>query len=172
MNDIRIRQETEKDQSKVYNLIKEAFLYAEHRDGDEHNLVERLRKSNAFIPELSLVAEINNVVVGYILFTKIRVGTTTQLALAPLAVSPQYQRKGIGGVLIKTGHQIAKEMGFEYSILLGNPNYYSRFGYKSSIEFNIISPFDVPKEYFMAINLQDKIIPINAKVEYPKEFLI
>lgn len=63
-------------------------------------------------------------------------------------------------------------MEFEYSILLGNPKYYSRLGYKPAIEFNIISPFDVPPEYFMAINLQGENSLLNAKVEYPKEFLI
>lgn len=172
MKNIIIRQETEKDRKAVYNLIKDTFKHAEQTDGDEHNLVERLRKSDAFIPELSLVASADNKIVGHILFTKIKVGKTTQLALAPLTVSQQFQKQGIGSLLVKTGHNIAKNMEFEYSILLGNPKYYSRLGYKPAIEFNIISPFDVPPEYFMAINLQGKNSLLNAKVEYPKEFLI
>lgn len=172
MKDVIIRQETEKDRSDVYNLIKKTFKNAEHSDGDEHNLVERLRKSEAFIPELSLVAVSDKEIVGHILFTKLKVAETTQLALAPLAVASEFQNQGIGSLLIKTGHQIAMAMGFEYSILLGNPKYYSRFGHKPSIEFNIICPFDVPKEYFMAINLQSKTLFVNAEVEYPKEFLI
>ena len=82
-----------------------------------------------------MVAEFNKKIVGYILFTKVKVGKTTQLALAPLAVLAQFQKQGIGTSLIKTGHKIAKKMGFEYSILLGNPEYYSRFGYKPASEF-------------------------------------
>ncbi len=169
---IIIRQETEKDRAYVYNLIKDTFKQAEHSDGNEHNLVEKLRTSEAFIPELSLVAVLDKKIVGHILFTKLKVGETTQLALAPLTVATPFQKQGIGSLLIKTGHKIAKEMGFEYSILLGSPKYYSRFGYKPSTEFNIISPFDVPQEYFMAVNLQEKNSLLNAKVEYPKEFLI
>ena len=106
---------------KRSRLKQDTFKHAEHTDGDEHNLVERLRKSDAFIPELSLVASADNKIVGHILFTKIKVGKTTQLALAPLTVSQQFQKQGIGSLLVKTGHNIAKTMEFEYSILLGNP---------------------------------------------------
>lgn len=172
MRNIIIRQEIEKDKTDVYNLIKHTFKQAEHSDGNEHNLVESLRKSKEFIPELSLVSVLDKKIVGHILFTKIRAGNTTQLALAPLTVALQFQKQGIGSLLVKTGHKIAKEMGFEYSIILGCPEYYSRFGYKPSTEFNIMCPFDVPKEYFMAVNLQGKATLINAKVEYPKEFSI
>lgn len=172
MEHLIIRKEEIKDQKAVFELIKNTFMFAEHTDGDEHNLVERLRKSEAFIPELSLVAETNNEIAGHILFTKVKVGETTQLALAPLTVSIDCQRRGIGGLLIKEGHKIAKNMGFEYSILLGYPSYYSRFGYKPGITFGIKCPFDVPAEYFMAINLQGKLTKLNAVVEYPKEFFI
>lgn len=172
MEDIVIRQETQEDIVYIYNLIKNAFKNAEHSDGDEHNLVKRLRKSSAFIPELSLVAELDSKIVGHILFTKVMVGNSIQLALAPVSVDPAFQKRGIGSLLINSGHTIAKRMGFEYSIILGYPKYYSRFGYKPSIEFNIICPFDVPEDFFMAINLQEKKSLLNAKVEYPKEFLI
>lgn len=167
MKNIIIRQETEKDIADVYNLIKDAFKNAEHSDGDEHNLVRRLRKSNAFVPELSLVAELYGKIVGHILFTKVMVGNSRQLALAPIA----FQKQGIGSLLINSGHTIAKKFGFEYSIVLGYPKYYSRFDYKPSTEFGIICPFDIPEEYFMAKNLQGKETFLNAKVEYPKEFL-
>ena len=172
MQNVIIRQETEKDREIVRSLVKESFARAQHSDGDEHNLVERLRGSEAFIPELSLVAVLNNEVGGYILFTKLEVGKTTQLALAPLAVAPGFQKQGIGSILVKTGHKKASEMGFEYSILLGDPGYYSRFGYRPSDEFNIKCPFDVPGEYFMAVKFQGEPFLFNAEVKYPKEFLI
>ena len=81
--EINIRQETPADYDAVYRLVKEAFATADHSDGDEQDLVVRLRKSEAFIPELSLVAEADGVLAGYILLTKIRVGEETELAAAP-----------------------------------------------------------------------------------------
>ena len=143
MQNVIISEETEKDRKNVCNIIKDAFAFAQHSDGDEHNLVERLRGSEVFIPKLSLVAVLNNEVVGYVLFTKLEVAKTTQLALAPLAVAPKFQKRGIGSLLVETGHKKAMEMGFEYSIVLGNPGYYSRFGYRPSDEFNIKCPLNV-----------------------------
>lgn len=165
-----IRQEKPSDYDTVYEVIKNAFEKAEHSDGDEQNLVARLRKSPAFIPELSLVAEINNRIVGHIMFTKLKVGTTIQLALAPLAVLPAYQKQGIGGKLITAGHKIAKQLGYEYSILIGHPAYYPRFGYVNAAHFAIKAPFELPEDVFMAFDLKETGGPLNAEVEYPKEF--
>lgn len=172
LNIIKIREETPKDYKKVYELIENTFKYAQHTDGDEHNLVVRLRNSDAFIPELSIVAEFDNEIVGHILFTKIKAGSTVQLALAPLTVSMKYQKQGIGGLLIKEGHKIAAKLGFEYSILLGHPSYYPRFGYVPAEKYKIKCPFEVPREAFMAINLQGKSTIIDSTIDYPKEFFI
>lgn len=165
-----IRQETPQDYEAVYEVTRLAFKHTEHTDGDEQNLVNRLRKSQAFIPELSLVAEINGIIVGHIMFTKLKAGTTTQLALAPLSVLPAYQNQGIGSKLIVTGHKIAKQLGYDYSILIGHPAYYPRFGYQNASDFGFIAPFELPDDVFMAYNLQDKKSFLNAKIEYPKEF--
>lgn len=167
-----IRKENPNDYPKVFNLIKSAFEEAIHTDNDEHNLVERLRKSDSFIPALSLVAEIDGEIVGYILFTEVKVGNSTQLALAPLAVSPAFQKKGIGGKLIIEGHSIAKELGYEYSILLGHPSYYPKFGYTPASNFGISPPFEVADDVFMAINLHNRATVIKGIVEYPKEFFL
>lgn len=117
---LEIRQENVNDYEQVYNVIKTAFEMAEHRDGNEQDLVISLRKSKSFIPELSLVAVKDNKVIGYILFTKVKVGDSIELALAPLAVLPEYQRKGIGTSLVKEGHRIAKQLNYNYSIVLGS----------------------------------------------------
>ena len=87
-----IRKEELKDYNDVYNVIKDAFLSAEHSDGNEHDLVNVLRQSKSFIPELSLVAELDGKIVGHILFTKASVGKDTVLALAPLSVLPKFQK--------------------------------------------------------------------------------
>ena len=140
-----------------------------------HFLVEKLRKSEAFVPELSLVAEIENNIVGHILLTKIKIKTSddeiTSLALAPVSVLPEFQGKGIGGKLIKEAHQRAKDLGYQSIILLGHENYYPRFGYKLAEEFGISLPFDVPKENCMAIELEPNALKnIRGEVVYPKEF--
>ncbi|WP_330396606.1 GNAT family N-acetyltransferase [Blautia sp. An81] len=92
---MEIRQEIEKDYEEVYKLVKEAFETAEHADGNEQDLVEALRKGSAFVPELSLVAEIDGELAGHILFTRTKVGEDTVLVLAPLSVKPKFQRAGI-----------------------------------------------------------------------------
>ena len=168
----KIRKENKNDYNEVYNVIKKAFETAEHSDGNEQDLVVILRKSEAFIPELSLVAVEENKIVGYILFTKIKIKDNIELALAPLAVLPEYQRKGIGKKLIETGHNIAKNLGYHYSIVLGSENYYSKMGYIPAIQYGIKAPFQVPDENFMAIKLNDTNIERKGTVEYAKEFEI
>ena len=81
---LTIRQENKNDYEEVYNVIKTAFETAEHSDGNEQDLVVALRKSDNFIPELSLVAVMNNKIVGYILFTKIKIGKQEELSKIPL----------------------------------------------------------------------------------------
>ena len=167
---IEIRQENIKDYEEVYNVIKRAFETAEHRDGNEHDLVNELRKGDSFIPKLSLVAIKENKIVGYILFTKIKIGEYEEITLAPLAVLPEYQKQGIGSKLIEEGHRIAKELGYHYSVVLGSEKYYTKFGYIPAIKFGIKAPFDVPNENFMAIKLNDTNTEIKGIVKYTKEF--
>ena len=167
-----IRLEQTDDTEAVYDLVKKAFEHAEHTDHDEQNLVNRLRKSEAFIPELSLVAEENGRIVGHILFTKLKVASSVQLALAPLSVLPGHQGKGIGGKLIEAGHARAKGLGYEYSILIGHAAYYPRFGYFPASRIGVVAPFDVPDENLMAFNLQGKNTPLNGMLEYAKEFFM
>lgn len=165
-----IRKEQPKDYINVCKLIEKAFASTEHSDGDEHNLVSRLRKTDAFIPELSLVAIKDDKIVGHILFTKVTIGAKTELALAPLSVLPDYQNKGIGKSLINAGHKIAKNMGFEYSIVLGSTLYYPKAGYIPADNFGITPPFDIPKKNFMAINLKGMNNKLNGMVKYNPTF--
>lgn len=163
-----IREETPADYEKVYLLVKKAFASAEHADGNEQYLVNELRKSDSFIPSLSLVAEKDGVLAGYILFTKLRIGEENALALAPLAVLPDFQKQGIGSALIKEGHKRAKEMGYRFSVVLGSENYYPKFGYIPASRYGIKAPFPVPDENFMAINLKGDSVKLNAQVIYDK----
>lgn len=172
---MRIRQETTSDHAAVFHVIEKAFENEIYTDHQEHFLVERLRKSAAFVPELALVAELDGKVVGYILLTKIRIvneqGNTTSLALAPVAVLPAHQGKGLGELLIKSAHEKAKALGFESVVLLGHEKYYPRFGYEPADKFGIKLPFDVPAENCMAIELvEGALSDVNGMVEYPPEF--
>lgn len=166
-----IRQEKVEDYNEVYKLIKDAFETAEHADGNEQDLVEALRKNkDAFIPELSLVAERNKEIIGHILFTKMKVGDDTVLALAPLSVKPAYQGQGVGTALIKEGHQIAKNLGYTHSVVLGSETYYPRAGYLPADKFKINVPEGIPSQNYMAIKLTDNEKAIHGDVTYAKEF--
>ena len=155
---------------EVYRVVKTAFETADHSDGNEQDLVVALRNSDSFIPELSLVAVKEDKIVGYILFTKIKIENHEEIALAPLAVLPEYQKQGIGSMLIEQGHKIAKQLGYHYSIVLGSENYYPKFGYIPATQYGIQAPFDVANENFMAVKLNDTDIEIKGVVQYAKEF--
>lgn len=165
-----IRQETVTDYEEVYELITEAFATAEHADGNEQDLVVALRKGKAFIPELSLVAEIDDKLAGHILFTKAKVNDQEVLVLAPLSVKPQYQKQGVGTALIVEGHKIAKRLGYQYSVVLGSETYYPRVGYVPAQRLGIEVPEGIPSENFMAIQLQENAQPIRGAITYAEEF--
>ena len=165
-----IRRETPKDYEEVYNLITEAFATAEHADGNEQDLVVALRKGSAFIPELSLVAEINGELAGHILFTKAMVGKDEVLVLAPLSVKPKYQKQGVGTALMKEGHRIANELGYQYSLVLGSEFYYPKVGYIQAEQIGVEVPDGIPSANFMAMKLQENARAISGAVTYAKEF--
>jgi predicted N-acetyltransferase YhbS len=172
---VTIRQETPVDHRTVSALIEEAFRNEEMSDHQEHLLVERLRNSSAFVPELSLVAAVDGQVVGHILLTRIKIRNDREafdsLALAPVSVLPAYQGGGIGGKLIKHTHQRAEALGYRSVILLGHEHYYPRFGYRRADELGIVLPFDVPKENCLAIELvEGGLDGVYGEVVYPKEF--
>ncbi|WP_330747341.1 GNAT family N-acetyltransferase [Chryseobacterium sp. CP-77] len=173
---ITIRQEEKKDHQQVFQLTEEAFSEMEHSDHQEQFLVEKLRKSDAFIPELSLVAEDENGrIAGHILFTKIKIVNEEKsfesLALAPVSVKPEFQNQGIGTKLILEGHRIAKELGYKSVILIGHEKYYPRFGYKKTSNFGVSFPFDIPEENGMAVELvKDGLKDRKGVVKYPHEF--
>lgn len=170
-----IRQEKVADYKRVESVVEKAFKNAEYSDHREQFLVANLRKSEAFIPELSLVAELVGEIVGHIMFTKLPIKSEEKvhksLALAPVSVLPEHQNKGIGSDLINKGLKIAKELGFKSVIVLGHEKYYPKFGFKPSVLWGIKPPFDVPEEVFMALELESgSLTKAAGTVIYPKEF--
>lgn len=165
-----VRQERPGDFEAVYAVVKAAFDSAEHADGNEQDLVNALRAGASYLPELALVAEMDGSVVGHIMFTRLRIGESDQLALAPLSVLPAHQGRGIGAALIREGHGRARMLGYAYSVVLGSGKYYSRFGYVPAKRYGILSPFDVPDENFMACKLAACPHPASGVVRYAEEF--
>lgn len=175
-HNLEIRQENPKDHEEVFQLVKEAFVYEKYSDHREQYMVERLRKSSHFIPELSLVALINKRIVGYVLLTIAEIKKENifhpTLALAPIAVHHDYQKQGIGSKLMKKAHSRAIELGYTSIILIGHQDYYPRFGYRLAHKFGICFPFDVPEINSFVIELKkDALAGIFGEVVYAQEFI-
>lgn len=165
---IKIRPETILDTDAIAKVNQLAF-------GQENEalLVQRIRQSDRFIPALSLVAEIDGEVVGHILFSYVDLVSEEKLpvlALAPLAVHPQFQRQGIGSQLVEAGVAIADTMQEPLAIVLGHPAFYTRFGFKRSVLYNIKPPFPAPEEAFMIKPLQQYQTVYQGIVAYPPAF--
>lgn len=174
-NNLILRQENVSDIKSVYDLVENAFKNVVFSDKKEHYLVENLRTSDAFIPQLSIVAEWQKQLVGYCLLTKVQIVNESMvydsLALAPVAVHPGFQFKGIGRRLIAMAHNKAKAFGIHSIILLGDPKYYSKFGYQPASLYGIKLPFDVADEYCMVIELDKSSLKHkHGNVVYPAEF--
>ena len=167
---ILIRKEEENDHKNIYEVNRLAF-----EQENESKLIEKIRVGSNFIPDLSLVADINNRIIGHILFSKIKIignSIFETLALAPVAVLPEFQKQGIGSNLINRGMEKAKELGFDSIIVLGHKDYYPKFGFKRASKWNIKCCFEVPDEAFMAVELIDGALRgKEGTIKYPDEFM-
>jgi len=145
---ITIREEQPRDIKTIRNLNKRAFGQTQEAD-----LVDKLRQNCEDL--LSLVALMQNQVVGHILFTPIMVESEDNIvkgmALAPMAVLPEYQRQGIGSELIRTGIEKLKMRQCPFIIVLGHAEYYPRFGFEPASRYGVRSEWEVPDEAFMIL---------------------
>ncbi len=167
MIDVEIREETASDYKAVRSVLLDAF-----ESPDEADLVERIRASEFYVPELSLVALHKEHLVGHILFSEIEISSqdkiSTTLALAPVSVIQKFQGKGIGAKLIMSGLERATQLKYDSVILLGHSDYYPRFGFEPASTWEIKPPFDVPPENFMGIELVPKgLYKKKGTVQYP-----
>jgi putative acetyltransferase len=165
---MNIRCETPSDYPAIGEVNKLAFGRK-----NEAQLIEEIRGSEFYIPELALVADIDHVVVGHILFSYIDLVdevTLKVLGLAPIAVHPSFQKRGIGSMLVQAGLAKAKSRKEDIVIVLGHPNFYARFGFEPSVKYGIVSPFPVPEDVFMVKQLQSCQGKYSGKVVYPPAF--
>jgi putative acetyltransferase len=166
---IVIREERLKDRSAIRQVNEQAFGQQVEAD-----IVDRLRENCPNI--LSLVAVQEEQVVGHILFSPAKIegdGKAVQgMGLAPVAVTPEWQRQGIGSLLVQTGIKMLKYRGCVFVILLGHPEYYPRFGFERASQHGIRSQWDgIPDEAFMILVLDRSAMKdISGVAWYRSEF--
>nr|WP_298101912.1 N-acetyltransferase [uncultured Shinella sp.] len=143
-----LRPEREDDIDAIRRLTETAFKTALHADGTEHVIIDRLRAAGALA--LSLVVEMDGVIVGHVAFSPVSLsdGSADWYGLGPISVDPAHQGGGIGGMLVRDGLERLKGLGAAGCVLLGDPAYYSRFGFVSGSRLTLDG---VPPEYFMHV---------------------
>lgn len=167
---VRIRPETAADHGGIRKANKKAF-----GGKNESKLVDAVRESEFFVPELSLVAEVGGQVVGHILFTPVRIVEGEKeipaLALAPMCVLPDFQEGGIGSMLVRRGLEESARLGYKLVVVLGHAEYYPRFGFVPAGEHGIKLPFEAPAESFMVKELVPGALDgVAGTVDYPDPF--
>jgi putative acetyltransferase len=164
-HEIVIRDERQADWKMVRRIHRLAF------GGEaEGRLVERLRADGEAV--VSLVAEYAGQVAGHVMYSRLpieRRGETLRgVALAPVAVRPELQRRGIGSRLIEAGNRRCQELGYDAILVLGSPSYYPRFGFTVEAAQGLVSRYAGP--YFMGLELVPGSLRHGGEVRYPRAF--
>ena len=163
---VLIREEEPGDFDTIREVNRLAFA------GDiEARLVDQLRDESLVIA--SLVAIANGEIVGHVLFSDLPITTSSATipaaSLAPIAVKPAFQRRGIGAEMIRRGLELCRERGKLAVIVLGHPGYYPRFGFSCELARRIRSPYS--GEAWMALELvPDVLRDVEGAVQYPEAF--
>ncbi len=154
---MKIRKSTESDRKEILNIHDQSF--GKEKGPVIAKLVDDLLNDETAMPILSLVAAKNNKLIGHILYTKAVVTQTERLIsaqiLAPLAILPEEQKKGIGEELINEGLRLLKESGTELVFVLGHPTYYPRCGFIPAGEQGFEAPYPIPEEHAGAWMIQE-----------------
>ena len=142
MNNLTIRQETEKDYRAVEELTREAFWNVYKPGADEHYYVHMMRNHPDFIPELAFVLEKDDEIIGNIMYTKAWLADENGerkeiLSFGPLCVAPKFQRQKLGKILIEHSFDAARKMGYDVNINFGNPGNYVSRGFVSCKKKNV-----------------------------------
>jgi putative acetyltransferase len=166
---VTVREELPSDIDAIREVNRLAFGGAEEAD-----VVDRLRRTCPGL--LSLVAVLDGQVVGHILFSPATIecqhGLIHGMGLAPIAVRPEYQRRGIGSQLVRAGLDMLRRRVCRFVIVLGHPEYYPRFGFEVAARHGIYSEWDgVPDEAFMILALDASVVEAGGGVaRYRSEF--
>ncbi|HEX5467154.1 MAG TPA: N-acetyltransferase [Candidatus Limnocylindrales bacterium] len=140
----------------------------------EADLVEAIRASAAFVPQLSIVASLDEAIVGHILLSYVTLdtggGAEEVLELAPMAVTPEHQGEGIGSALVVAGLDAAEIREEPLVLVLGHPWFYPRFGFRPSTAYGIVPPRPVPEATFMVKPLTTYRSALRGRVILPPVF--
>lgn len=147
---LTFRLEQPDDRRPIHKLTEAAFEDMPFSDGDEPDLVDKLRSAGDLT--ISMVAEAGQGIVAHIAFSPVTIsdGAADWYGLGPVSVWPEFQRKGVGSALINRAITEMRSLGAKGIVLLGNPDYYSRFGFKSDSNLRYPGP---PAEYFQYLVL-------------------
>ncbi|ONI83325.1 GNAT family N-acetyltransferase [Saccharothrix sp. ALI-22-I] len=162
-----IRRETPADVEAIHKVTEAAFAA---RPGGEAWLVGELRADAGWIPALSLVAEVDGEVVGHVVCTRGTVDGAPALGLGPLSVLPAKQRTGVGKALMHTVLGAADALGEPLVVLLGDPAYYSRFGFRLASEYGITPPVADWAPYFQVRTLTAYTPALTGPFRYAAPF--
>ncbi len=149
-----IRKEIQSDVGAISDITKSAFEHHPYSNNTEQFIINALRAANALT--ISLVAEVDGKLVGHIAFSPVTFsdGSENWYGLGPISVEPDYQKQGVGTKLVNEGLHLLKDLGAEGCVLVGNPNYYERFGFRSP---NGLKHEGVPQENFLALSFCNRI---------------
>jgi putative acetyltransferase len=148
----------------IRELNKRGFEQAQ-----EANIVDALRANGA--ASLSLVATLNDLVVGHIMYSPAEVGQLTGAALGPMAVLPEHQRQGVGGKLIEAGTRQLKDAGCPFIVVVGHADYYPRFGFRPARPLGITCEWEVPDNVFLLLVLDpERMRGVAGMAKYRHEF--
>ncbi|GAA5629847.1 hypothetical protein Acal02_00444 [Acinetobacter calcoaceticus] len=151
---ISIRNEQPSDIPNIFELTQAAFKDIEYSSHTEQFIINALRDSQQLT--VSLVAEYEGQIIGHIAFSPVSIsdGTTDWYGLGPVSVQPEFQNQGVGSQLIHTGLEKLKTLKAAGCVLLGDPEYYARFGFKAKPELVLQG---VPAEYFQTLSFTEKM---------------
>jgi len=145
---MQIRPERPQDIPTIHALTRDAFANAPHRDGTEQDIVDGLRAAGAL--SVSLVAEDGSDLVGHVALSPVTLSDGSQdwYGLGPISVAPAHQGRGVGSALMKAALAALQESDAAGCVLLGDPAYYGRFGFRADPRLRLPG---VPAEYFQAV---------------------
>jgi len=167
---ITIRQMLVIDRARIAKFNRSAV-----KNKGRKNLIEELRKTREYVKELFLIAEVNKMIVGYLMFYPVYIVSRhtkyKTLSLVDMNVDPDYAKEGVCEKLIEEGIECSRTMGF-FSIVTSNiSEYYAQFGFKPASRYQIRQPFTASGTSFMALELvAGALNDIPGKVEYPKAY--
>lgn len=169
MQEVIVRAEVPEDIRAIDVVNLSAF-----QGEAEARLVSAIRASADFVPDLSLVAELNGRIVGHLLLSKVKLQTARDsrivLALGPMSVVPSQSHRGIGSVLIQSGVTRARDMRYQAIVVAGQPDYYERFDFKPAANWALTSNLRIPADAITAMELVGGALAGGGQVLYPAAF--